>query len=486
MGDGKGGASVFGMKHMIGAFGTPRMLALLPAATLGAYWAGGETALMAMALGLPGAIALFGKFESPGRHPEDMRDALTGLCLREGVERALDDVLSGPDRRKKATACLTLEIDDFDLLIERMGHKAAEDVLRRVGERLQSVMRQFDVIARIDGPVFAVALAPVRRADLEALIQIAGRIQAAVSEPISLDATTIHISASVGFCLDSRAPEPTGEAMLEAALLAMQAARHNGEEGQITAWFQPQLSTDTGRVSGFEALARWVHPERGLISPADFLPAINRAGLSERLSEIMLHQSLAALRKWDKANFAVPQVGVNFSSDELRNPNLIEKIRWELDRFDLAPGRLAVEVLETVVAETDDDIITRNISQLARLGCAIDLDDFGTGHASIATIRRFAIGRIKIDRSFIIKVDQDPEQQRLVSAILTMAERLGLETLAEGVETIGEHAMLAQLGCNHVQGYGLARPMPFEDTLAWMQKHYEKLADTPRIGRQAG
>jgi len=198
--------------------------ALLPAATLGAYWAGGETALMAMALGLPGAIALFGKFESPGRHPEDMRDALTGLCLREGVERALDDVLSGPDRRKKATACLTLEIDDFDLLIERMGHKAAEDVLRRVGERLQSVMRQFDVIARIDGPVFAVALAPVRRADLEALIQIAGRIQAAVSEPISLDATTIHISASVGFCLDSRAPEPTGEAMLEAALLAMQAA----------------------------------------------------------------------------------------------------------------------------------------------------------------------------------------------------------------------------------------------------------------------
>ncbi len=515
MGDGKGGASVFEMKHMIGAFGTPRMLALLPAATLGAYWAGGETALIAAALGLPGAIALFGKFESPGRHSEDMRDALTGLCLREGVERALDDVLSGPDRKKKATACLTLEIDDFDLLIERMGHKAAEDVLRRVGERLQSVMRQFDVIARIDGPVFAVALAPVRRADLEALIQIAGRIQSAVSEPISLDATTIHISASVGFCLDSRAPEPTGEAMLEAALLAMQAARHNGpgairaftpemrktrasrhaleeevahalEEGQITAWFQPQLSTDTGRVSGFEALARWVHPERGLISPADFLPAINRAGLSERLSEIMLHQSLAALRKWDQANFAVPQVGVNFSSDELRNPNLIEKIRWELDRFDLAPSRLAVEVLETVVAETDDDIITRNISQLARLGCAIDLDDFGTGHASIATIRRFAIGRIKIDRSFIIKVDQDPEQQRLVSAILTMAERLGLETLAEGVETIGEHAMLAQLGCNHVQGYGLARPMPFEDTLAWMQKHYEKLADTPRIGRRAG
>ena len=139
----------------------------------------------------------------------------------------------------------------------------------------------------------------------------------------------------------------------------------------------------------------------------------------------------------------------------------------DLDRFDLTPERLTVEVLETVIADMGDDIITRNIAGLATLGCAIDLDDFGTGHASIANIRRFAVGRIKIDRSFIMKVDTDPEQQRMVSAILTMAEQLGLETLGEGVETVGEHAMLAQLGCGHIQGYGLARPMPFEDTLDW-------------------
>lgn len=258
------------------------------------------------------------------------------------------------------------------------------------------------------------------------------------------------------------------------------------ENGQILPWFQPQVSTDTGEVTGFEALARWLHPTRGMIPPCDFLPAIEEAGLFERLGEVILYQSLASMIKWQESGFTVPKVGVNFSGAELRNPKLVDKIRWELDRFDLSPDRLAVEVLETVVADTGDDIITRNIAGLASLGCSIDLDDFGTGHASIANIRRFSVDRIKIDRSFIMKVDTDPEQQHMVAAILTMADQLKLETLGEGVETIGEHAMLAQLGCGHIQGFGLARPMPYEDTLEWMQKHSAKLAETPKIGRRAG
>jgi len=258
------------------------------------------------------------------------------------------------------------------------------------------------------------------------------------------------------------------------------------DDGQIRPWFQPQVSTDTGEVTGFEALARWQHPERGMIPPSDFLPILDQAGLFERLGEVILYHSLKSLTLWDKAGFKVPKIGVNFCSAQLRNPKLVDKIRWELDRFDLAPERLAVEILETVVADMQDDIITRNIAGLAKLGCSIDLDDFGTGHASIANIRRFAVGRIKIDRSFVMKVDTDPEQQRMVSAILTMSEQLGLETLGEGVETIGEHAMLAQLGCGHIQGFGLARPMPFSKTIAWMEKHRQKLAETPKIGRRTG
>jgi EAL domain-containing protein (putative c-di-GMP-specific phosphodiesterase class I) len=147
----------------------------------------------------------------------------------------------------------------------------------------------------------------------------------------------------------------------------------------------------------------------------------------------------------------------------------VERIAWELDRYGLTADRLVVEVLETVVATRSEDAVIRNLSGLARLGCCLDLDDFGTGHASISSIRRFSIERIKIDRSFVSRLDQDPEQGRMVGAILTMAERLGLDTLAEGVETEGERQMLTRLGCGHVQGFGIARPMPFDETVAWIR-----------------
>ena len=148
--------------------------------------------------------------------------------------------------------------------------------------------------------------------------------------------------------------------------------------------------------------------------------------------------------------------------------------------------RLTIEVLETVVAQTDNDVISGNIAALARLGCGIDLDDFGTGHASITSIRRFSIRRIKIDRSFVARADEDADQRRMLAAILSMAEQLGVETLAEGVESAALHALCAQLGCRHVQGYAIARPMPLEDTFEWLRNHEQRRLPTPRIGHRAG
>ena len=164
----------------------------------------------------------------------------------------------------------------------------------------------------------------------------------------------------------------------------------------------------------------------------------------------MIIEALEAIRHWDANGFDIPRIGVNFSSDELCDPRLVDRICWELDRYDLTPDRLVVEVVETVVASKTDDVVIRNLAGLARLGCCLDLDDFGTGNASITSIRRFAIERIKIDRSFVTHIDEDPEQQKMVAAILTMADRLGLDTLAEGVETPEEQRMLLQLGCGHV------------------------------------
>jgi len=494
----------------------PQAIAFLPGLALAAYWFGGEGWMLATALLTPLAYFAAGGFDpEQGDDPAAPRDGVTGLPLRATLVQALDDAVAICGTRGRATAAFLLEIDDFDVIAERHGRQAADDVLRATADRLGSAIRAGDTICRVGPAGFGTGLAPVAHMDLETAIQLAARLQSAVEEPISLGGTVIYVSASIGFCLGARAPDRTGESLLRATEAALDdAIRHAPSAirsfsaelrrrappaavlsteveaalgtGQILAFFQPQISTDTGRVTGFEALARWCHPTRGLIPPADFLPEVEEAGLMERLGEVILGQSLAAIAAWDRAGIEVPRVGVNFAGDELRDPRLIEKIRWQLDRHDLDPGRLTVEVLETVVAASPEDVVSRNINGLAALGCRIDLDDFGTGHASISSIRRFAVERIKIDRSFVMKVDRDGEQQKMVSAILMMAERLGLDTLAEGVETKGEHAMLAQLGCGHVQGFGIARPMPFEQTVDWVRAHESGVPAAIPIRRGSG
>ena len=489
----------------------PELMVFLPAMTLAAFWLGGEEALIVTALCAPLLFALAGAFrftDPAAALAETIADPNRKARLLAVLERSLREPGT------LSSACFVIQIDDMDDCARRHGHAAQTEVLTRTAERVSAALRHGDVVARLDGGTFAVALAPVRQLDLETAIQIAVRLQTVVDSPVSVDATRLHVTASVGFCLSARAPSPAAQALLDAALLATDEAVANGpgairafspdmaqrrvtrvalreeleaalDEGQIRPHFQPQVSTDTGAITGFEALARWHHPTRGLVSPADFLPLIDEAGLSARLGEVMLNGALSALVRWDKAGLGIPGIAVNFSAAELRDPRLAERLKWELDRFDLEPSRLTVEILESVVAETAQDVIVSNIATLARLGCGIDLDDFGTGHASITSIRRFAVRRIKIDRSFVSRLDEDRDQQRLVVAILAMADQLGLATLAEGVETPGEHAILAQLGCGDVQGFGIGRPMGLDDTMEWIARYRAGLTTTPRIGRRS-
>ncbi|MBT3143928.1 bifunctional diguanylate cyclase/phosphodiesterase [Ruegeria litorea] len=493
----------------------PPILAFLPALTLGAFWTGGETALVLAALGFPLIFAFAGALGRWPVSPDTGRDGVTGLLLRDGFQNVVEQTFERAALADLRTACFVIELDDYPELVSQHGQSAGDSIAQRSGERIQATLRDNDTVARLGDRKFAVCLSPVPQLDLELCIQLAGRIQNSIEEPISLDGLAVYVSCSVGFCQLNRAPGKTATDWLDAATTALHEAHQAGpsairaysedmrrktriksdlrgeivaalENGQIQPWYQPQISTDTGKVTGFEALARWTHPVRGVIDPDVFLPLIDQAGQMERLGEVILYHALTSLKAWDRAGVSVPRVGVNFASDELQNPGLVNKIQWELDRFDLKPERLSVEILETVFSNTPDDTITRNITGLGALGCRIDLDDFGTGHASIASIRRFSVSRIKIDRSFVMKADCDPEQQRMIGAILTMAERLDLETLAEGVETVGEHALLAQLGCDHVQGFGIGKPMPFEQTLDWIATHEAKLQGTPRIGRETG
>ncbi len=489
------------------AFTSTSALAFLPALSLAAFWFGGEASLIIVSALLPIIFLVCGAI------PNSLmvsRDAVSGLFQRSAFEELTAQIYLRTAEKDRQSAAFFIAIDEFQQLIDRHGQAAADIVIQRTGERLITALRADDTVGQMGDARFAICMTPVRHLDLEMCIQLAGRLQSVVEEPVSVDGIGIYVSASVGFCQHARSPAKHGCGWLQAAATALREAQRRGpsairafsdqmrrdtqtraqlreevvvalDAGQIQPWFQPQISTDTGQITGFEALARWSHPERGMISPTEFLPAVEESGMLERLAEVMMYHAFAALKAWDGAGVDVPQIGVNFAGPELNNPRLLEKIKWELDRFGLTPDRLAVEVLETVVASGADDMVTRNINALGKLGCRIDLDDFGTGHASIASIRRFAVSRIKIDRSFVMKADRDPEQQRMISAILTMAERLGVETLAEGVETVGEHVLLAQLGCDHVQGFGIARPMPFEQTLDWIARHTAKLQEVPRL-----
>ncbi|WP_017928055.1 putative bifunctional diguanylate cyclase/phosphodiesterase [Limimaricola hongkongensis] len=469
--------------------------ALAPMLLLGALILGGALgmALVVAALPLTVASAVGRPILSRG----GPRDSLTGLGDRASLTMALDRMLHRT-AGGRSVAAMAIEIDAFKQLEQRHDRAAVEQVLRIVGERLQDGLRGDDALSRLDGPCFGIALVSDHKLDLDSVIQLGQRLQQAVSDPIEIGEAQVYATVSVGFALALRLQQPGGTELLQAATLALIEAQRRGaatirsysramqhristrnnlcdeisaalDRGDLTAYYQPQVSIRDGRITGVEALARWHHPDRGLIPPAEFLPVIEQAGLMGRLGEIMVQDGLNALRLWDAAGLSVPQVAVNFSQSELADPKLIDRLAWELDRFDLSPDRLVIEVLETVVAHRLEDVVVRNLSGLAGLGCRLDLDDFGTGHAAITSIRRFSIQRIKIDRSFVSRIDTDPEQQKMVSAILTMADRLGIETLAEGVETQAEREMLARLGCGHVQGFGIARPMPRPETEAWLR-----------------
>ncbi len=478
------------------------VLLTLPPLALIAAWLGGQTVLLVFAVSLP--LLVLGL--------KQLEQKVNIDVYPDTFETSVHDTLLEARRQLRRTACMIIEIDDFDTVLDRHGQTGADRLQKAVAEKLKDYLRQEDKVVALANGQFGVVLGPVRKLGTDDALEMAKRLQNALDAPLSLESTFVYISISIGLCLDTFVQGHRGSDLTEAAGVALLDARRHGpaairayspelqyfvtntqdnnleilralENGEIRAWFQPQISTDTGEVRGFEALARWEHPTRGIIPPCDFLPALQNMGKTHVLGAKILRDALQALQQWDQMGLGIAQVGVNFSQEELRDPNLVDRVQFELDTFGIEAKRLAIEILETVVSSSPDDTVTRNIRRMAELGCYIDLDDFGTGHTSIASIRRFAVKRLKIDRSFVTKVDCDSEQQRMVNAIQLMAEQLNLETLAEGVETAGEHTMLAQLGCQYVQGFGLGRPMPLCDTFAWIEDHLDRVQTPPKIGR---
>ncbi len=486
-------------------------LCAIPVLIVAAVLHGPSNALL-VAVALSGLLAL--ESTPPTQSDRNYRHRYTGAELAVGDEKNLLAVLDKAmlDANRKV-ACVIVEIDDYDKTQQIWGHDIASAAMPKFATKMASFLREYDEISRISENQYAIALCDIRSPELGAVISMIERLQNAVAEPLIVDGISLRLTASAGFALKSKVEKPSSVRLFDAAHAALDDARSYApyairgyskdvqfpsvapgaaqaeaaaalKDGEIVPWFQPQVSTDTGEISGFEALARWIHPNRGVIEPVDFLQYLEDGHQMELLSETIMINSLKALKSWDDAGLRVPSISVNFATQELRNPSLVERIKWDVDRFEIDPARLTIEILETVITPTEDDIIIRNIKALREQGFKIDLDDFGTGHASVANIRKFGVERIKIDQSFVTRVDEDPEQQRMIAAIVAMVDQLQITALAEGVETIGEQAILSQLGCTHLQGHAIAKPMPLAETMAWISNYQNRLRPAPVLKRR--
>ena len=476
----------------------PHMLAFLPALCLVAFWGGGEGFLIFSALAVPLIYALAGGFGQASRM------AAPPAVPNPPVEDVAREFLSIARHNGQSTACFQVEIDGLSDIAQRFGDAAADEARCLLDARLQSVLRDGDRVFHAPPAQFIVLVAPGYRLRLDALTELATRLRRALDEPLSVAGMSRYVSASIGIASSLNfGRNVTAQRWLASANQALEEAVATGtpstrvwsdkqvkpnsaqkdlhkairaalDSGEFQAVFQPQVGVLSGDVTGMEALARWHHPQKGVIGPAGFLHQMSESGQMDRLGQIMLTQALNALIDWDNAGLTVPAVSVNLSQAELRNPDLPERIGVELDRTGLTAKRLVIEVLETVVAQAGDDIVRRNLVALRELGCRIDLDDFGTGHASITTLQQFPISRVKIDRSFIKDIDRRNDKRRMFAAIMAMTEELTLETIGEGVETLGEHGILQELKCGHAQGFLFAEPGSAVEMSRWLADRQEQ------------
>ena len=425
------------------------------------------------------------------------------------------------EARDHSRSVLLLQLENTEILARTLDKAAMSHLLVQLSMTLGRAVRPYDPVRVLSPGLFAFVLR--NRTDRDAM-QVAHRLHRQAQAPIALAGQTLTpvISGALvhtdGSSLSGPDPArahlpgpdlPPVETLIDNARRRLQDTPDGdlgqlrlypydtalagaplivtiGEAikaGQVEAWFQPQICCHSGSITGFEALARWNHPSRGILAPGVFMPQMSDADHTA-LTHVMLQQSLAALKEWDDAGFCVPTVSVNISNHELSERGFADCLLWELDRHEIRPERLVIEVLESVGPVTSNADVRVNLRKMSKAGCHIDLDDFGTGYASLDAIRQFGIHRIKLDRSFVTGCDIDPGQQRMILAILALAERLGIAALAEGVETREEHAFLAQMGCDEVQGYAIARPMPLSATMDFLTRHSAAAADLPSIARR--
>jgi diguanylate cyclase (GGDEF)-like protein len=415
-------------------------------------------------------------------------DALTGLPNRVLLDDRLQQAIAHADRDRRSFAVLICDLDRFKLINDSLGHRAGDELLQEVARRLVTVVRTADTVARFGGDEFVLIGTSIGDADDAA--ELAARVMDVLQAPVRIAAIDIHASPSIGIAIypDDGASMQTLLAHADAAMYSakqhgrgtfrryspgmdagtedrvqLESDLHNALTlNQFELYYQPKVDTRTGEVRSAEALIRWVHPTRGIVSPADFIPLAEECGLICVIGQWVIREACRQTRAWQVDGVPALRVSVNLSASQFRDSGLVDNIRAALDDAGLEARYLEVELTESAVMSDPEKSIAV-LEHLSAMGILVSVDDFGTGYSSMSYLRRFPIDKLKIDRVFIDEIVSRPEDASIVRAIVSLAHSLHLKVVAEGVETPAQLDFLKTAGCDEYQGYYFSRPLPAAD-----------------------
>jgi diguanylate cyclase (GGDEF)-like protein/PAS domain S-box-containing protein len=417
-------------------------------------------------------------------------DPLTDVPNRTLFMDRLEHALARAGRSKDSVAVMFLDLDNFKLMNDSLGHEVGDRLLVAAAERLQSCLRPGDTIARLGGDEFTILLENI--GGESGATRVAERITEALRAPFAIAGQDLFVTSSIGIALSSPDRDRPADLLQEADLAQYQAKssgkacyevfdpgmkthalerlelgnelRQALERGEFKLCYQPKVELATGRFAGVEALVRWEHPERGLVSPSKFIPIAEETGLILSIGRWVLEEACRQAHEWQEQypGASLSMVCVNLSAKQLQHPRIVEDIARVLRETGLDPCRLCLEITESVVMEDAPSTIT-TLQELKDLGVCLAIDDFGTGYSSLSYLKRFPVDFVKIDRSFIEELREDAGDAAVVSGIVALAHTLGMRVIAEGVETTGQLAQLRELGCDLAQGNHFREPLPSEE-----------------------
>ncbi|MBA1144795.1 putative bifunctional diguanylate cyclase/phosphodiesterase [Mesorhizobium neociceri] len=423
-----------------------------------------------------------------------VHDGLTGLHNRTFLTDHFETLIKGAHRRRERLAVIQLDLDRFKQINDTLGHAAGDYVLVVTAQRMRDSCRASDLCARLGGDEFVMILNGA--GGTEDINMLARRIIEQINEPIMFQGTTILPGASAGIAVYPIDADNAADLLVHADLALYSAKKLGGgsfsffseelrreldhrkqlehdikvaiSESAFQVYFQPQVSLTNGTISGIEALVRWKHAERGMISPGEFIPVAEKCGFMPEIGRIVFAKAIEQAAEWDRAGIAFGRLAVNVSGTELREPDFDRFLFATLEKAGLAPDKLSLEIVESVILDDEKTGIAAKLRHIRAAGVHLELDDFGTGYASLSHVNPNEIDRLKIDRRFVQNINENGDNSKIVRAITELARGLGISIVAEGAETEAELDSLMAIGCDQVQGYSIAFPMPQDKAREWL------------------